>query len=109
MADSVTFTTTIANGATKTSAVNISDFFITGVEVPDSMTGTSLTFELGDASGTTVQLRDEENAAISLTITTTAAVYPLDARYTAAANFMKVVSGSAETGAKTIKLHGYRI
>ena len=109
MADIITIKTTIADGQTKTEALNIQDYFVTGVEVPASMTGTVMTLEVGETDTTTVELRETTNTAITFTISTTAAVYPLDARYTAGAKFMKVVTGTAQSGAKNIKLHGYRI
>jgi hypothetical protein len=109
MADNITIEATILSGQTKTEAINIENFFLQRVEVPASMTGTSFSLEVGGTAATTVPLRNETNTLISITISTTAAAYPIDANYTAGSEFVKIVSGSAETGAKVLKLHGYRI
>jgi len=109
MADNILFTTQIAASGTKTPAINIATYFITHVEVPASMTGTAITLEGGSSADSTVPMRDEANAAISITINNTAAIYPLDARITSAVEYIKVVSGSTEAGARTIKLYGHRI
>lgn len=109
MADTTLIEVTIADSDTESDVVNITDFYITTIQIPASMTGTALTFEVGDTDTTTVPLKDDDNADISLTIGSSAAAYSIDARHTAATSYMRVVSGSAESGAKTIKLHGYRI
>lgn len=109
MADQFFATTTIENGQTESAAVNVADYFITHIEVPASMTGTALTFKCGNDSSSLVPLNDETNAAIEITISSSAAIYPLDARYTAGVKAMSVVSGTSQSGAKTIRLHGYRI
>jgi hypothetical protein len=108
MADKFLITTTIAASGTKTPAIDIADYFVTHVEVPASMTGTSLTFEGGATDATTVPLRDEANDPIELTISSTAAIYPLDARLTAGVQFLKVVAAS-QGSARTINLYGYRV
>lgn len=109
MADQIYTTTIIADTETESAAVNVEEYFITHIQVPASMTGTALTLKGGNAADDLDTLKDTENAAISITIDSNAAIYPIDAKYTAGVKYMSVVSGSAESGAKTIKLHGYRI
>lgn len=109
MADQFYATTVIANTETESAAVNVSDYFITHIQVPASMTGTALTIKCGNTAADMAALKDSANTTITITISSAAAIYPIDAKYTAGVNYMSVVSGSAESGAKTIKLHGYKI
>lgn len=105
-------TVTIANGQTTSPAVDtgkLSTFSKTqlvGITFPASMTGTTMTFQRATTeAGTYTPIREVGGAAAySITVTSEATV-TLDPRIFLVAPFLKLVSGSAETGAKIVTLH----
>ena len=109
MADYIVIPALIATAESKTAALNISNYFVTHIEVPASMTGTTLTLEAGSSATSTVPVRNEDNTNFSITINNAAAIYPVDAKLTAGVQFIKIVSGSAESGAKALKIYGYKL
>jgi hypothetical protein len=97
---------TIANGATdsdvKTVPVNAT---LLGIHVPAGMTGTALTFKVQkDAGSTAAPLKKEDGTAYTLTIGATAVFNPVDAKYFEGVQYVTIVSGTAETGAKELTL-----
>ena len=105
-------TVTIANNATTSGAVdtgltsNYSETQLVGVTFPASMTGTTMTFERATTeTGTYTPIREVGGASrYSITVTSSETV-ALDPRVFILAPFLKLVSGSSESGAKTITLH----
>ena len=102
------FEVTIAQDGTESTVINKSNFSIMGFEVPASMTSTALTFKVGAASDATVPLRGSDNSAISYTIDNTAGAYYMPAQYTAGYPYFRIVAGSSEAAARTIKIYGYK-
>ena len=110
MADSKQFIAevTIASGQTKTDAINMSNFALMGVEVPATMTGTSLTFEAGSDAASTVPVRDVDGADFSVTLGSGAGVHTVNANDFASFKYIKIVSGSSEGAERTLKVYGYK-
>ena len=94
----------IADGQTVSATAEVGGAPLTAIQTPAGMTGTTLTFN-GSFDGTTFfPIRDTSNADISVTVDTTARIYALKTDDFAGIPYIQVVSGSAESGAKTIKL-----
>ncbi len=95
----------IAASGTKSAAINLKGFTLCGVILPATFTGTALTFEVSDAiDGTFVPLKSTTSgSALSYTVAqaTYAAIDPKDFQ---GVQFLKVVSGSTEGSARTLKL-----
>lgn len=95
----------IASSGTKTAAINLGGFSLCGIIFPTTFTGTAVTFEVSDAiDGTFVPLKSGTGgSSLSYTVVqaTFAAIDPKDFQ---GVQFLKVVSGSAEGAARTLKL-----
>lgn len=96
-------TATIANSGTTSDVVDLNLGQLVGLIFPASMTGTALTFTMSTSSGGTyVGVKDVGGAAdYSLTVTSSKYV-PIDPRVFCGIRYVKLVSGSSETGAKVI-------
>ena len=98
-------TATIASGATTSDAISMLDSAMTGVISPAALTGTAFTFTACNAvDGTYVPVYDTEGNPVSITVTTSRA-YGLsgsEADALAPWPFVKIVSGSAEGGDRSI-------
>lgn len=97
-------TVTIANSATTSDALNCgTGRTLVGIILPAGISGTTMTFTTATASGGTyVPVYDVGGAsAYSVTIGTSRYV-PLDPRVFAGCRFLKLVSGSTESGGDTI-------
>ena len=94
---------TIANAAATSDSVELALGQLMGLIFPASMTGTTMTFTMCQTlSGTYVGVKDVGGAAdYSVTVTSSKYV-PLDPRIFAGCKYVKLVSGSSETGAKVI-------
>lgn len=93
------YDTVAAFSGTTTAAIDLSTDTLVGLITPASMAGTALTFQASNAAdGTFVEMRNDENVALSLTISSTAAFYPLDPATFCGARYLKVVSSGTETG-----------
>jgi hypothetical protein len=92
----------IANGATASAAVSAGSYAMFGLVIPAAFTGTTVGFQVS-ADGTTYQtLYDEFNVAVSVTVAVSRS-YNLPSALAAFSSF-KVVSGSAEGAARTLKV-----
>lgn len=95
----------IANTAQESEAIALNGFALCGILFPAAFTGTALTFEVSDAiDGTFVPLKSTTSgSALSYTVAqgTYAAIDPKDFQ---GVQFLKVKSGSAEGGARVLKL-----
>lgn len=94
-------TATIANGGTTSNALDIRGYTEVGFVLP-TMTGTAITYQVS-ADGTTFGvLYDKTGTAISVT-TASSRAFPVH-EAAKAFGFLKLVSGSAEGAARTIKV-----
>lgn len=95
----------IANGQQESAAIDCGGMALCGILLPAAFTGTALTFEVSDAiDGTFVPLKSTTSgSALSYTVAqgTYAAIDPKDFQ---GVRFLKVKSGTAEGGARTLKL-----
>ena len=94
----------IANGDTKTQAIDLGQATLCGVFVPSAFTGTAISFEASSTlAGTYVAVKDGLGASVSMTVA--AGQYILiDPALMAGVRFLKVVSGSAEGAARVLTL-----
>ena len=96
-------TLTIANGATASDAFDARGFVIFGLIMPAAFTGTTITFTVAEVEDGTYQaLYDTSNVQVSLTVAVSRS-YDLPAEL-AAWPFWKIVSGSAEGAARSLKI-----
>lgn len=93
-------TATIANGQTVSDAIDISDTVALGLVMPAAFTGTTLTFQVSADNSTFQALYDSTNTQVSLTVAVSRS-YDLPAEL-ASWPFFKIVSGSAEGGARSL-------
>lgn len=94
----------IAISETKSAAVDLGGFTLCGIILP-VMTGTALSFEVSDAiDGTFVPLKSTTSGT-TLSYTTASSTYAaIDPKDFQGVRFLKVVSGSTELAARTLKL-----
>lgn len=101
---------TIAAGQTASSAADISNAEIMGVILPQSMTGTALTFQVSatGATGTFVALYDKSGTAVGITIpaanASASTAHNLSNVDLLPWQYIKVVSNGAEASARSITL-----
>lgn len=100
-------TTTIAASATVSATIDMRGMRLAGLIIPASMTSTALTFNVSNDGSTFVPLKDTTNAAISITIDSSAAAYPLVPMDFIGWRYLQVVAGSAEASDRTISLNPY--
>lgn len=95
--------TTIANGATTSAAINTGGMALVGIKIPAAFTGTAITFTVCDTiDGTYVPLKvTTSGTALSYTVAASG-YYAIDPVNFQGVQFFKIVSGSAESGARTI-------
>ena len=98
-------TATIANGQTTSGEIDTRGLQVIGIKFPASMTGATVAFHRSPTSGGTFEpVREVDNAgAFNLPVTSSSYI-PLRAERLLGVQFLKIVSASAETGAKTIEL-----
>lgn len=84
-----------------TRAVNLS--------VPASLNSTALTFEVSEDDVTYYPVRNQDNTAYTITVSSTAASYELPANRFAGYRHLKIICGSQEGGERTFKIHPYLV
>ena len=97
-------TAAIANGQTVSAAVTLKGFSLVGILLPATFTGTTLTFQVSFDCSTYVVLKSTTSgSSLSYTVAqnTYAAIDPVPFY---GVNCLKIVSGSAEGGARTLTL-----
>lgn len=100
----VTATATIANGATVSAAIPTNGFALVGIQLPAAFTGTTVTFQ-GSVDGTTYQVIKSTTSGSSLSYTVAQGTYAaIDPIPFYGLKFIKLVSGSAEGGARTFSV-----
>ena len=97
---------TIPNGATDSDVKTVPlDSVLLGIHIPVSMTGTTLKFKASAlASGTAQLIKKADGTDYSITIGAAAAYHPVDPLMFEGVEYLTVVSGTAETGAKELSL-----
>jgi hypothetical protein len=97
-------TATIANGATVSGGVDLRGSTLCGLFLPAEFDGTAVTFQAcATEGGTFVPVQDGAGAAVSKTVAASQYV-PLDPATFAGIQFLKVVAGTAQTGASVLTL-----
>ena len=97
-------TATIANGATTSGAIDLGGCTLAGIQLPAAFTGTSLKFQAATTLGGTYQtLIDGLGNDVSKTVAQ-GKFLRLSPGEFAGVQFLKIVSGSAEGGARTLEL-----
>ena len=94
----------IANGEQESDELSMGQGQLLGLFMPGTFTGTSITFLASDTSGGTfVDVYDVGGAsAYSLTVAASRFI-PVDPRVFVGFSFIKIKSGSAEGGARSVK------
>lgn len=101
------FAVTIASSGTTSGSAYLNDHVLCGFALPATFTGTSVTFQ-GSLDGSTFYtVYDETNTAITVNVTQGRA-YSLNVVDFAAWPYIKIVSGSAEGGARIVTLFAAR-
>lgn len=93
----------IDESETKSGVLSLKGMTLVGIHLPAAFDGAALTFEACDTEdGTFVPVNDKSGTAVTYTVTqaTYAAIDPKDFY---GINFLKIVSGSAESAARTLK------
>ncbi len=98
-------TATIANGQQLSDAVDLQGSRLMAVLLPASLTGTALTFEVSHDGTNFAPLYKTDGDAVSYTVATSRYVL-VEYEHFAAFRFVKVKSGSAEGGARSVVLLG---
>lgn len=97
-------TATIGASGTTTGAIPLGGFCLCGILFPATFTGTAITF-LASPDGTTYKVLKATTSGTTLSYTvaqdTFAAIDPKDFQ---GVNYLKIVSGSTEGSARTLKL-----
>jgi hypothetical protein len=94
---------TIANGQTVSSVIALKGFSLVGIKVPAAFTGTALTISMCDTEGGTyVPVKSTASGTAFSQTVTTSSYYAIDPALTQGAAFIKLTSGSAEGGARTL-------
>lgn len=93
----------IANGQTVSDAVDLGGLRPIALVTPAALTGTAFTFQASVDGSTYVAVYDSSGSAVSVTVSTSRYIV-LSPTTFAGIRFLKVVSGSAEGGARTIQV-----
>jgi hypothetical protein len=94
----------IANSGTVSAAITMNGMSLCGIKLPAAFTGTALTFQVCDTlAGSYVALKKADGSSLSYTVAqgTYVAIDPKDFY---GVQFLKIVSGTTETGARTLLL-----
>lgn len=95
---------TIANGQTVSAAIPTTGLSLVGIQLPAAFTGTTITFQ-GSVDGTTYQVVKSTTSGTSLSYTVAQGTYvAVDPTPFYGLQFIKLVSGSAEGGARTFSV-----
>lgn len=96
-------TATIALSGTESTAINVSQEDLVGLLMPAAFTGTSVTFTTSRTSdGTFSPVYDNAGALVSVTVGTSRVVTIPPDSSVAFLNYVKIISGSTETGERSI-------
>lgn len=102
-------TATIAISTTTSDAVILYGTTVVAFETPATLTGTSFTFEGSIDGGDTFKtIKDELNATVTFIVGVDGS-YPMDANVFAPYDQIKIVSGSTEAAARSIKMKPFAL
>jgi hypothetical protein len=93
----------IANGQTKSAAVDLQGTNLIRINTPAQLTGSTLTFEVSADNSTFVPLYDSAGTAISVSMGTSRSIV-VPATSFIGIRYLKLVSGSAEGAERTFSL-----
>lgn len=94
----------IANGQTASAAISMSGLSLVGIQLPAAFTGTTITFT-GSFDGVTYQVVKATTSGTSLSYTVAQGTYvAIDPLPFYGLAFIKLVSGSAEGGARSFSV-----
>ncbi len=99
----------IASGQTKSASINCAGFVLCGIQLPAAFTGTALTFE-ASVDNATFQPVKSTTGGTSLSYTVAQGTYvAIDPKDFQGIDYLKIVSGSTELGARafTCALKGF--
>lgn len=96
-------TVTIASSGTTSGAADLGGTTLVGLRMPDTLTGTSVTFKCGDSLAGTYQTLQRNGADYSVPVAASKYI-SLDPNIFAGVRFIKVVSGSSEGDARSVIL-----
>jgi hypothetical protein len=103
--DVITATTTIANGATDSAAIDLGVATLAGLTFDSAFDGTTITFKVATASGGTfVPMVNSSGTTISYTVAASKYL-PLDPAIFAGIRHFKITAGTSQTGISTITIH----
>lgn len=103
--DVATIETIIADSATTSSEIDLGGKTLVGITFPAGIDGTALTFTVSPTSGGTfVGLITTAGAAVSYTYAASKYM-AIDSALFNGVRYLKLVSGTSQTGASTITLH----
>lgn len=95
----------IASSGTASAAIDLAGFTLCGILLPAAFTGTALTFQVSSAIGGTYVALKSTTSGTSLSYTVAQGTYAaIDPKDFQGVRFLKVVSGSTEGAARTLKL-----
>lgn len=94
---------TIANGGTASTAVDLKGCTLCGFSTPASLTGTAMTFQTTLDGTNWLTIKDSAGADVSFVVESSK-YYVVSPANFAGIRDLRLVSGSAETGAKIINL-----
>lgn len=104
-----TQTAVVAASGTTSDAIDVWGCRVVNLSVPASLTSTALTFQVSDDDVTYYQVRNSDNTAYTITVSSSAASYELPVNRFAGYRYLKVVCGSAEASQRTFKIHPYLV
>lgn len=94
----------IAINETKSAVINLAGMCLSGIILPSAFTGTTLTFEASDAEdGTFVPVKKADGNSLSYAVAQATYVI-IDPRDFQGITHLKIVSGSSEAAARTLKV-----
>jgi hypothetical protein len=101
---------TILNAATTSNPADTGGGVLAGVYAPASMTGASVSFTAStDGGGTYVPVRDQLGSLVTVTLNAAASFYSLRGVLPFGADFIRVVSASAEGADRALTLVFQRV
>lgn len=96
-------TVTIANGAQSSSLIKLNGFALVGLSTPAALTGTAMTFEVCNAAGDSCLPLKTSTSGTALSYTVAvSSYYAIDPAPFQGVQYLKLKSGSAEGGARTL-------
>lgn len=95
-------TTTIANGATTSSAISIGGRSIVGLIISTALTNATLTLQGSVDNSNFYTLREKDGTAVAITTGTTTGFYKLSPSIVDGIPYLQLVSSGAEGSSRTI-------